>query len=222
MSSFYVYKIINKVNGKIYIGKSINPNYRFKRHLYIAKMGNKHDNQFQPIHAAIEKYGFNNFYMEIIDECNDEDEIFEKEIFWIAHYKSNMVRYPNGIGYNLTDGGEGLSGLSPSAETRKKISETNSGSGNGMFKQTHSLETRKQMEKSQMIRSCRDPLTEEHKQKNREAALKQDFSFRIPIETKEKVIELWNSENYTKRQIAEKLNLKYNSVVKIIRTHKSI
>lgn len=221
MSSFYIYKITNKVNGKIYIGKSVKPNERFKRHLYIAKSGNKKDNQFQPIHAAIAKYGSDNFCLEVIDESDLEEEIFKKEIFWISYYKSNMVRYPNGMGYNLTDGGEGASGLSPTLVTRNKISKTNSGSGNGMFKKTHSLNTREQMKKSQKMRSCREPITQEHKQKNRDAALKQDFSFRIPIDIKLEIIDLWNSGSYTKRQLAEKFNLKYNSVVKIIRTHKT-
>jgi len=36
---------------------------------------------------------------------------------------------------------------------------------------------------------------------------------------KEKLINMWNSGNFTKQKIADELGLKYNSVVKIIRTN---
>ena len=216
---FYIYKITNKINNKIYIGKSKNPNFRFKRHLYVANHPNTGLNQFQPIHAAIVKYGKENFSLDIIDECSSETEIFKKEIYWISYYKSNMTIYPN-TGYNLTNGGEGASGLSPSLETRYKISLANSGINNGMAERTHSIETKRNMSISQSTRKNRNPLSEEHKQKNREAALKQDFSFRIPIEIKNEIVLLYGTNNYTKRQLSEKFGLKYNSIVKIIRKHK--
>jgi len=217
---FYVYKITNKINGKIYIGKSKNPNARFKRHIYVANHRNAGPNQFQPIHAAIAKYGKDNFCLEIIDECDLEDEIFTKEMHWIAYYKTNIARYQNTFGYNLTDGGEGASGLSPSIETRQKISKANAGKNNGMSNKTHSIETRQNMIKSQSSRKYRDPISEERKRQNRESALKQDFSFRIPLSVKNEIISLWNIGDHTKRQLAEKFGLKYNSVVKIIRTNK--
>lgn len=216
---FFIYKITNNINNKIYIGKSKDPKARFKRHLYISDHPNAGPNQFQPIHAAIKKYGKEKFSLDIIDECMSEKEIFDKEIFWIAQYKSNTTKYPNN-GYNLTDGGEGASGLSPSIETRVKISIANSGENNGMFGRTHTLETKQNMIVSQNARKFREPLTKEHKQRNRENALKQDHSFRIPIEIKNTILELWNSGNYTKKQLAEKFGLKYNSVVKIIRSYK--
>lgn len=219
MSSFYIYKITNKINGKIYVGKSKNPQSRYKRHLYIADKQVKKNNQFQPIHAAISKYGSENFSLDIIDECDSEIEIFTKEIYWIEHCKSNLTKYPN-FGYNLTNGGEGVAGLSPSLETRNKISEANSGENNGMAGKTHTIETRYNMSVSQASRKIREPITEEHKQKLKEATDKQDFSFRIPIEIKKEIVKLYSAGQYTKRQLADKFALKYNSVVKILRTNK--
>jgi group I intron endonuclease len=217
---FYIYKITNKINGKIYIGKSKNPVNRFKRHLYVSVHPNAGPNQFQPIHAALAKYGEKNFSLEIIDECMMEDEIFEKEIYWIAFHKSNMTKYPDN-GYNLTDGGEGPSGLSPSNETKNKISKANSGKNNGMYNKSHTFEAKQKMSDFQSNR-IRQPLSDEHKQKNRNAALRQDFSYRIPQETKKQIISMYASGNYTKKQLANYFNLKYNSVVKIIRSHKNI
>ena len=217
---FYIYKITNKINNKTYIGKSKNPSQRFKRHLYVSShKDGAGPNQFQPIHAAIAKYGSDNFSLDIIDECDSETEIFIKEVYWISYYKSNMKKYSD-TGYNLTDGGEGASGFSPSIETRNKISQANSGENNGMFGETHSLKTRQNMAISQASRKHRRPQSEERKQQNREAAQKQDFSFRIPLSIKNEVISLWNIGGYTKQQLAEKFGLKYNSVVKIIRANK--
>lgn len=48
---FYIYKITNKVNSKIYIGKSVNPAKRFTNHISRAKTLKTN----QPIHFAIAK-----------------------------------------------------------------------------------------------------------------------------------------------------------------------
>lgn len=88
-----IYKIINKINNKIYIGQSINIELRWKRHLTLK------DNM--PIHLAIQKYGQQNFILEIIEICPQE-ELNAKEIYWINQYNSKV---PNG--YNISDGGKG-------------------------------------------------------------------------------------------------------------------
>lgn len=50
---------------------------------------------------AIKKYGFNNFKVEIIEECNDIL-LNEKEKYWIAYYDSTNREK----GYNIQEGGE--------------------------------------------------------------------------------------------------------------------
>jgi group I intron endonuclease len=217
--SFYIYKITNQINGKVYIGKSKNPTNRFKRHLYVANHKDTGPNQFRPIHAAILKYGKENFELEIVEECDSEEKVFERERYWISYYKSNLKRHPD-TGYNLTDGGEGASGLSPSLETRHKISLANSGDNNGMSGRTHSPETKQNMIKSQAARKYRDPLTEEQKQHLSDNLKGKPRPMPIPLETKNEVISMYASGNYTKQQIADQLGLKYNSVVKILRTNK--
>ena len=54
------------------------------------------------IKRAIEKYGKNNFIKEIIDECESNDELCDKEKLWINKYNSIT---PNG--YNISNGGDG-------------------------------------------------------------------------------------------------------------------
>lgn len=91
-----IYKITNKINNKSYIGlttKSIEK--RFKDHQYIAESGNGYY-----IHAAIRKYGIDNFNLELIDTADNIEELKELEI-------SNIEKYDTfNSGYNLTAGGD--------------------------------------------------------------------------------------------------------------------
>ncbi len=91
---FYVYKVTNIINGKIYIGKrscDCNPVDDIK---YIGS------GKF--LKLAIGKYGIHNFIKEIIELC-DIDSINSREIYWI--HKLNSTN--KNIGYNVAGGGEG-------------------------------------------------------------------------------------------------------------------
>lgn len=84
-----IYKTTNLINNKIYVGKD-----RLHR-----------DNYYGSgviIRRAILKYGKENFKKEILEECEFEKELNEKEKFWIKELNSIV---PNG--YNITPGGEG-------------------------------------------------------------------------------------------------------------------
>jgi group I intron endonuclease len=95
-----IYKIVNKINKKIYIGKSINIEKRWKEHIRHSKEG--HQSHNIPLHKAIIKYGKENFIFEVIQEC-DTDILNDLEKFYIKKYNSNNKK----IGYNVTNGGDG-------------------------------------------------------------------------------------------------------------------
>ena len=104
-----IYKITCLINGKSYVGQT-----RQKFEVRISQ--HKHNSNRTPIgiDAAIKKYGWENFTVEIIEECAIE-KLDEREMFWIVELNSKA---PNG--YNLTDGGDGCKGYTPTAKTRAK------------------------------------------------------------------------------------------------------
>lgn len=109
----YIYKITNNINNKIYIGKTINDiKKRFSCHKSNAK-----SNKNTILCKAFRKYRPENFSISIIEKnIISESVLNEKEIYWINLLKPE---------YNMTSGGEGVSGHPPSKETRLKISLSN-------------------------------------------------------------------------------------------------
>ena len=95
-----IYKITNLINGKIYIGQSIDIYDRWYQHKYKA-FDKKELAYNSAIHAAMRKYGVENFKLDILEQCTQE-ELDEKEQFWIANLNSLT---PNG--YNILPGGQG-------------------------------------------------------------------------------------------------------------------
>lgn len=93
----YIYKIVNKVNNKIYIGQTSKTiEERFKAHLQKA---NQHINRY--LYDAMNHYGYDNFQIFEIEKCDDNC-MNEREIYWIEKLNTIM---PNG--YNMTKGGGG-------------------------------------------------------------------------------------------------------------------
>lgn len=110
-----VYKITSKVNGKIYIGITIQGvDTRWMKHCSDAECQSPF-----PIHNAIRKYGKENFQIEVIEIIEDEDFDYlkEREKYWIQEFDS----YNREKGYNLTIGGDGTFGRFHSEETKEKI-----------------------------------------------------------------------------------------------------
>lgn len=95
-----IYKITNKVNGKVYIGQSIDIKKRWASHKKDAFWAGNVGKEY-PLYRAIRKYGLENFEFEIIEECTTE-KLNEKEMYYITVYKSNIKNF----GYNQNDGGQ--------------------------------------------------------------------------------------------------------------------
>ncbi len=111
-----IYKITNEINGKVYIGQTTrNLEQRWKDH----KCEAKDCKRGRAIHRAIHKYGVENFTIEQIDNAETQEELNEKERYWIEYYESNTSK-----GYNLTDGGDFFK---MNESVKKKMSEIRKG-----------------------------------------------------------------------------------------------
>ena len=87
----YTYQTTNLINGKKYIGltnrKSFDPNY-----LGSGKL----------IRAAIKKYGFNNFKVEVLEYHDSKEDLIESERKFIRMFQANI----NPNFYNIAEGGK--------------------------------------------------------------------------------------------------------------------
>ena len=112
----YIYKIPFP-NGKCYIGLTNRTiEQRWKEHNRCAKAGD-----MRCLYASLRKYNMvDTFQMIVIDTAETEKELCEKEI---AHIEIHNSHYKRGYGYNMTDGGEGISGYEYTEEHRRKNSE---------------------------------------------------------------------------------------------------
>ena len=112
---YCLYKHISP-NGKVYIGiTSCKPSHRWWR-----GKAYKSNPYFT---AAINKYGWDNFQHIIVRDNLAKEDAEIAEVSMIRHYRARDRRY----GYNLAKGGK----LSPlSAESRERVSKTNTGKPN--------------------------------------------------------------------------------------------
>jgi group I intron endonuclease len=107
-----VYLIKNSVNGKCYVGKT-NGTFgaRWKEHCSASRQGGQ-----TPLYKAIRKYGQGAFKASILAHA-PQNQLSNMEKIWIFLMGTKT---PNG--YNLTDGGEGVSGYKFTPAILNKIS----------------------------------------------------------------------------------------------------
>lgn len=92
-----IYKITNNINGKCYIGQSIDIQRRWYEHKN-PYMWETH--RYKILYLAFAKYGVENFTFQIIENC-ERNKLDEREIYWIEQFNSYKK------GYNMTKGGQG-------------------------------------------------------------------------------------------------------------------
>lgn len=151
---YTVYQHKNKINGKIYIGITMQKpeqrwgfngiNYKSSPHFY----------------SAIQKYGWDNFEHNILFQNLTKEEACKKEQELIAKFNSMDRKF----GYNSTSGGDVFV---MNEETKQKISQSMMGNKNNLG-HSCSEEKKKKISEAQKGRK----LTKEHKQKLSEAAKK--------------------------------------------------
>lgn len=112
-----IYRITNILNDKNYIGSSINISTRISAHKLTLK-NKKHHNVY--LQNSYDKYGHTVFKFEVIEYCKEE-ELLNKEEYYINIYKSTNDKYGYNIGL-FTNGRK-----RHSIKVREKISKAHTG-----------------------------------------------------------------------------------------------
>jgi group I intron endonuclease len=131
----YVYVITNWKNEKVYVGQHAGDDLvpYLNKNITDALRG---DRRKTALYNAFRKYGRNMFFISPLVLCKTKDELDSWEKIYIKTFGSNK----KSVGYNLTDGGGGVSGykfseeqmasrvFKPiSEETRRKLSAVHKG-----------------------------------------------------------------------------------------------
>jgi group I intron endonuclease len=166
-----VYIATNKTNKKSYIGKTIGLlESRKYHHEFDSENGNVKRSHY--FHKAIRKYGSDNFEWGILFESENDNELCEKEKYYIKLYNSHGTE-----GYNLTDGGEGTVGFIYSDESKQR-----------MRKKQIEISNRPES-KERMSKTIRRYLEENP-----------DHIEKMKAGTRKKLYALWATEEYRKYQ----------------------
>lgn len=153
----YIYKTINLVNGKIYIGQKHSNKF----------LGNKYLGSGKRFKDAVKHYGEEAFKVELLEEVDSKDLIDDREIYWIAQFNST----DSAVGYNMSKGGNvnramiGEYNPSKRLEVRAKISKNAIGN-KWSFGRKHTKEELIKMSNALMGRA----VTEETRKKLSENA----------------------------------------------------
>ncbi len=75
-----IYKINNLINGKFYIGSTVNFYNRYRVHVSTLQ-NKKHDNSY--LQRSINKYGLNNFTFSVVELC-EADQLERIEAAWLS------------------------------------------------------------------------------------------------------------------------------------------
>lgn len=128
----FVYRWINKLNGKEYLGSTSSAKRRLNTYYDLKTLGEVN----MPIYNAILKHGHENFIFEIIEYCLSEDTI-KREQYYLDNFdfEYNVLANANSLaGYKHTaetlakfKGRKNLLGFKHLAETLEMLREINTG-----------------------------------------------------------------------------------------------
>lgn len=237
-----IYLFVNLTNNKVYVGQTKNFYNRMSQY----RSGREKD---RVIGKAIEKYGFENFEIFILEKDLKFDDLDEREQYWMDFYKS----YDNNIGYNICKEANSTKGYRHTKETKEKMSKIKKeffnnhpdflcGENNPMYGKHPSQQTREKMSKSRIgnknAKGCSWSMTEEQKEKHRIPMLgnKNCLGRKLSEETKIKIgnsnkgrivtqetrnkISNSNKGKTSVKVLCVENNLIYNSITEVSKTLK--
>jgi len=153
-----VYLWVNLLNGKSYVGSSVNLYKRFSCYYSLRKLEANISNSI--IYKALAKYGYSNFRLEILEYCEPNDVINREQYYLdLLHPEYNVCKTAGSpLGKTHTEEARAKIsaarlGKTHSLETLEKLSSVHKGEGNPMFGKNHSDEVRKKMSEARLGRA---------------------------------------------------------------------
>ncbi len=186
-----IYKFVNLINGKRYIGQSTDIKLRWYRHKSCSK-SNKAKTYFN---KALRKYGWDNFYFVIIEEVKDLQLLDKREDFWINYYNTMNGK----MGYNLCSAGKNRTGYKHTEETKEKIRLTRFKNNIGIGYK-HTLESLKKISEASKSRIgfksvwFGKKFSQEHKNKISQGNIGRKVSLETRVKLSRQVIQ-YNQNN---------------------------
>lgn len=185
-----IYKLTNKVNGKIYIGKT--------ERTIEERMGEHVRHDYIIVDKAIRKYGIESFIVEVVDSADSLDELDKKEQEWIKKCDCLLPK-----GYNQTFGGSTSKGFQHRDKSKRKMSISKSEAykekGNPFYGKRHSEKSKEKMSQSRKGR-----------------VLSEEWKAKIGKAQQKKVINLDTGEIFDSvKAAAEHYNLKDTHITRV-------
>jgi group I intron endonuclease len=97
MKGKFIYKIINTVNGKFYVGSTTNHYERFRIHRQKLRSSKHHCKHLQ---ASWNKYGENSFVFAVIENLGEDCDLMAAEERWLREHVGKEYCYNSGLSAN--------------------------------------------------------------------------------------------------------------------------
>lgn len=211
-----IYQIRNVINGKLYVGSSINLRKRSISH-YNDLKNHRHNNS--KLQRASDKYGLNNFIFEVLEIVDGKDKLLEKEQYYID--KLNVVEE----GYNICPVAGNHLGFQFSEESIEKMRQSQKGNKNASGKRTE--EQRKRMSEARKGKYCgvnspnygikrteeqRARLSEAHKGKKLSEEQKRKIGDSIRNKSPEEKARMYKNSGVKRAVTCVELNITFSSI----------
>lgn len=85
-----IYKIVNDVNEKIYIGSAVKKSLRINQHMHHLKKGTHHN---LPLQSFVNKYGIDKIHFIVIEKNIPIDKLINREQYYIDFYKDYNILF---------------------------------------------------------------------------------------------------------------------------------
>jgi group I intron endonuclease len=174
-----IYMILNIVNGKFYIGSSVNVDSRMSGHKHSLNKGNHHSKYLQ---RAWDKHKEKSFIFELVEKCDSED-CLKREQVWLDFHKC----YDKNIGYNIVNIAGRTTGYKHNKECLLKMS---------MNKKIMNSKLTKEELKGIYGKGRKDkPISDEHHSKLKEGLIKSGW---LSSNRKKEIVKKSNFEKISK------------------------